>query len=49
MERKGYLVSRVQREGSTCRKLYRATAIGKKGLTLAKVRVREFTGEAIKQ
>jgi PadR family transcriptional regulator PadR len=49
MERKGYLVSRVQRDGSTARKLYRATAMGKKGLALAKVRVREFTGEAIKQ
>jgi DNA-binding PadR family transcriptional regulator len=48
MERKGYLVSRVQRDGSTSRKLYRATAMGKKGLALAKVRVLEFTGEAMK-
>ena len=32
MKRKGYLVSRVQREGRTSRKLYRATAFGKKGL-----------------
>jgi PadR family transcriptional regulator PadR len=48
MERKGYLVSRVMREGSVSRKLYRATAMGKKGLALAKLRVREFTGEAIK-
>jgi PadR family transcriptional regulator, regulatory protein PadR len=32
MERKGYLVSRAQREGRTARKLYRATALGKKGL-----------------
>jgi DNA-binding PadR family transcriptional regulator len=49
MERKGYLVSRVQREGRTARKLYRATATGKKGLALAKLRVREFTGEAMKR
>jgi PadR family transcriptional regulator PadR len=49
MERKGYLVSRVQREGRTSRKLYRATAMGKKGLAVAKLRVREFTGEAMKR
>jgi PadR family transcriptional regulator PadR len=48
MERKGYLVSRVQREGRVARKLYKATRLGKQGLKLAKVRVREFTGEAMK-
>ena len=48
MERKGYLVSRVHRDGRTARKLYRATVMGKKGLALAKVRLREFTGEAMK-
>jgi PadR family transcriptional regulator PadR len=48
MERKGYLVSRVQREGRTARKLYKATRVGKQGLALAKLRVREFTGEAAK-
>jgi DNA-binding PadR family transcriptional regulator len=49
MEQRGYLKSRKQREGRTARKLYRATALGKKGLALAKVRVKEFTGEAMKK
>lgn len=49
MERRGYLVSRVKREGRTARKLYKATKLGRQGLALAKRRVREFTGEAIKQ
>jgi PadR family transcriptional regulator PadR len=48
MERKGYLVSRVERQGRTARKLYRATKLGKEGLALAKLRIREFTGEAMK-
>jgi PadR family transcriptional regulator PadR len=45
MERKGY---RVERQGRTARKLYRATKLGKEGLALAKLRIREFTGEAMK-
>lgn len=49
MEEKGYLVSRVEREGRTSRKLYRATKVGKQGLALAKMRIREFTGEAMKE
>lgn len=48
MEQRGYLKSRKQRDGSTARTLYRATAFGKKGLALAKERLREFTGEAMK-
>lgn len=48
MERNGYLVSRLERQGRTARKLYRATKLGKEGLALAKVRIREFTGEAMK-
>jgi DNA-binding PadR family transcriptional regulator len=48
MERKGYLTSRLQREGRIGRKLYTATKLGKQGLALAKLRVREFTGEAMK-
>jgi PadR family transcriptional regulator PadR len=48
MEHKGDLTSRVQREGRVARKLYKATKLGKQGLALAKVRVREFTGEAMK-
>ncbi|MGM4932837.1 PadR family transcriptional regulator [Tardiphaga sp. 1201_B9_N1_1] len=49
MEHKGYLISRVQRDGRVARKLYKATKLGKQGLALAKVRVREFTGEAMKR
>ena len=48
MERKGYLVSRTERQGRTARKLYRATKLGKQGLALAKTRIRELTGEAMK-
>lgn len=48
MEQRGYLRSRKQREGRTARKLYRATPLGRKGLALAKIRVKEFTGEAMK-
>ncbi len=47
MERKGYLVSRTERTGKTTRKHYRATSLGRRGLVLAKLRIREFTGEAI--
>lgn len=48
MEQRGYLKSRKQRNGRTTRKLYRATGLGRRGLALAKVRLREFTGEAMK-
>lgn len=48
MERRGYLVSREERNGSATRKLYKATAFGNQGLAAAKVRVREFMGEALK-
>src|ERR1700685_2911756 len=47
MERQGYLTSRLQREGRVGRKLYKATKLGKQGLALAKLRVREFTGESM--
>jgi len=49
MERKGYRTSRLQREGRVGRKLCKATRPGKQGFTLAKLRVREFTGEAMKR
>jgi len=49
MERKGYLTSRVERDGRVGRKLYKATKLGKRGLDLAKLKVREFTGEAMKR
>lgn len=49
MERKGYLSSRRVRDGRTVRKLYSATEYGKAGLGLAKTRLRELTGEAMKE
>jgi DNA-binding PadR family transcriptional regulator len=49
MERKGYLRSRKEHPGRTARTLYRATPLGKRGLALAKSRVLEFTGEAIRK
>ena len=48
MEKKGYLRSRKEHPGRTARTLYRATPLGKKGLALAKSRILEFTGEAMK-
>jgi PadR family transcriptional regulator PadR len=48
MERDGYLVCRRERAGRSVRKLYCATDKGREGLALAKERVREFTGEAMK-
>lgn len=47
MEERGYLTSRVERVGRTTRKYYCATEFGKRGLALAKLRVREFIGKAL--
>lgn len=49
MTRDGYLTSREERDGRTVRKLYSITDKGRDGLALAKERVREFTGEAMKR
>jgi PadR family transcriptional regulator, regulatory protein PadR len=49
MEKQGYLTARVERVGRATRKLYRATEFGLQGLALAKQRVLEFTGEALKE
>ena len=46
MQRKGYLSSREQRKGRSVRKLYRATKLGRQGLALARIRLKEFTGKA---
>lgn len=46
MEKKGYLSCRRLREGRTVRKLYYATEFGKAGLALARIRLKELTGEA---
>ena len=45
LERRGYLKSRTKRTGRTFRRLYRATAIGREANKIAKIQVRELTGE----
>ena len=49
MARDGYFASREVRDGRTVRKLYSITGKGLEGLALAKERVREFAGEAMKR
>lgn len=49
MEERGYLTSRTERAGRSTRKFYRATEFGLQGLAVARLRVREFTGEALKE
>lgn len=49
MERDGYLICREERDGRLVRKLYSITDKGREGLALAKERVREFVGEAMKR
>lgn len=49
MARDGYLIWREERDGRTVRKLYSITDKGREGLAMAKERVREFTGEAMKR
>ncbi len=45
LEKKGYLHSAEQRKGQSIRKLYRATALGRKALKAMKARVSELFGE----
>src|SRR5207244_2639247 len=47
LEKKGYLRSREQRDGKSRRKVYRATALGRKVLQAAKSKVRELFRELI--
>jgi PadR family transcriptional regulator len=47
LEKKGYLRSAEQRKGKSRRKVYRATAAGKKALAAAKSKVRELFQELI--
>ena len=49
LERSGYLRSRQERDGRTFRRLYRATALGREADKLAKVQVRELTGQGRKR
>jgi PadR family transcriptional regulator PadR len=45
LEKKGYLRSSQQRNGKSLRKVYRATALGRKALAGAKRKVRELFRE----
>jgi PadR family transcriptional regulator PadR len=47
LERKGYLTSSTLGTGRRARRLYRATAKGRKALVFGKERVRELFGELI--
>jgi DNA-binding PadR family transcriptional regulator len=47
LEKKGYLRASEQRDGKSRRKVYRATARGRKALEAAKAKVRELFGELI--
>jgi PadR family transcriptional regulator PadR len=49
LEKKGYLRSTEQRNGKSLRRLYRATALGKKALAASKSRVRELFHELIEE
>jgi len=45
LEKKGYLRSSQQRNGKSLRKVYRATALGRKALEASKIKVRELFRE----
>src|SRR3954468_17115923 len=45
MERQGYLQSRLSLDGGRKRRVYRATASGRKALVIARQRVQELFGE----
>jgi DNA-binding PadR family transcriptional regulator len=45
LEKKGYIRATRQRNGKSLRKVYRATALGRRALEAAKVKVHEFIGE----
>src|SRR4051794_11519062 len=47
LEKKGYLRSTEQRNGKSLRRVYRATALGKKALAASKSRVRELFHELV--
>jgi DNA-binding PadR family transcriptional regulator len=49
LEKKGYLASTEQRDGKSLRKVYRATAAGRKVLSSAKSKVRELFRELIEE
>jgi DNA-binding PadR family transcriptional regulator len=49
LERKGYLRSTREQDGKTFRRVYRATAKGRRALEAAKEKVRELFGELFEE
>ena len=49
LEKKGYLRSTVQRNGKSLRRLYRATALGRRALAASKEKVRELFHEVVEE
>lgn len=49
LQRKGYLRSRVERQGKTTRRIYAATPLGKRALKAALGKVRELYGELMEE
>ena len=47
LETKGYLRSREVKSGKSIRRVYRATATGRKALALAREKVKELIGELL--
>jgi PadR family transcriptional regulator, regulatory protein PadR len=47
LEKKGYLVSRMEREGRIARKYYRATPLGRTAIKLSMVKAKELFGEIV--
>ena len=45
LERRGYLSSKVERNGGSVRRLYRATSAGRRALAAAKLKVQELFSE----
>jgi DNA-binding PadR family transcriptional regulator len=49
LERSGYLKSREEQVSRTFRRFYRATALGREANKIAKIQIRELTGEGRKK
>jgi PadR family transcriptional regulator, regulatory protein PadR len=49
LERKGYLRSTNQRSGKSLRRMYQATALGRKALVAARQKVSELFGELLEE
>ncbi|HEV2547970.1 MAG TPA: PadR family transcriptional regulator [Stellaceae bacterium] len=49
LERQGLITSSKRRTGGAARRVYRATAAGRKALTAAKAKVRELFGELFEE